>query len=158
MRVADLGCGRTGHFVFPVSHLVEDTGVVYAVDVMKDILESIKSRVRSGGYGNVQTIWSDVELLGKTPIPSESLDVCFITNVLFQVKDKNSTLSEAVRLLKKGGKLVVVDWAKNLGPLGPQAEKKVPVETVIDLGLKAGLQKFDSFPAGDYHYCLVMIK
>ena len=43
MRVADLGCGRTGHFIFLAAKQVGDKGVVYAVDLMKDILESIKS-------------------------------------------------------------------------------------------------------------------
>jgi ubiquinone/menaquinone biosynthesis C-methylase UbiE len=33
-RVADLGCGRTGHFVFPAVKTVGDTGIVYAVDVV----------------------------------------------------------------------------------------------------------------------------
>ena len=47
MRVADLGCGRTGHFIFPTARVVGESGVVYAVDIMKDILESIKSRVRT---------------------------------------------------------------------------------------------------------------
>src|SRR3990167_10080103 len=85
MRVADLGCGRTGHFVFPASRVVGDTGIVYAVEIVKNILESIQSRVRSEGYHNVQTVWSNIELAGKTPVPAGSLQACFLVNVLFLV-------------------------------------------------------------------------
>ena len=118
-RVADLGCGRTGHFVFPAVKIVGDKGVVYAVDIIKNVLDSIKSMARSEGYDSVQTVWSDIELPGKTPIPAGSLDACFYVNVLFQLKNKVGAIKEAVRLLKKGGYLVVVDWAKKLGMLGP---------------------------------------
>src|SRR3989338_2287181 len=83
MRVADLGCGRTGHFVFPAAHVIGDNGIVYAVDVMKDVLENVKSRARFEGFDNVQAIWSDVELPGRAPIPNKSLDACFFINALF---------------------------------------------------------------------------
>ena len=56
-RVADLGCGRTGHFVFPAVKVVGEKGIVYAVDVVKNILESIKSMARSGGFDNIQTVY-----------------------------------------------------------------------------------------------------
>lgn len=158
MRVADLGCGRTGHFVFPASRVVGETGIVYAVEIVKNILESIKSRVRSEGYGNVQTIWSDIELVGKTPVPAASLEACFLVNVLFLVRDIPSTLTEAARLVKPGGSVVVVDWARRLGPLGPPPDKMVLPEDVINLAKNSALELIEQFAPGDYHYCLIFKK
>lgn len=158
MRVADLGCGRTGHFVFSASRVVGDKGIVYAVEIVKNILESIKSRCRSEGYNNVQAIWSDIELVGKTPIPAASLQACFLVNVLFLVKDKLATLREAARLVQSGGVIVVVDWQKKLGPLGPSPELLVEAEAVSSVAAQAGLNETQRFFLSDYHYCLILEK
>lgn len=153
MHVADLGCGRTGHFVFPASKAVGDTGVVYAVEIVKNILESIKSRCRSEGYNNVQTVWSDIEKVKGTPIPDQSLNACFLVNVLYMVKDRLSVLKEVSRLLDKDGVAVVIDWAKNLGPLGPKPDQKLTEEQLREIAGKAGLAFKENVNVGDYHYC-----
>mgnify|MGYP000110679399 CR=1 FL=1 len=157
-RVADLGCGRTGHFVFPAVKVVGEKGIVYAVDVVKNILESIKSLARSGGIENVQTIWSDIELPGKTPIPANSLDACFCVNVLFQLKNKAGAITEAARILKKGGYLVVVDWARKLGTLGPDPQIMVNPEELIKRAAAQQLRLMSRVTPGDYHYGLIFEK
>ncbi len=158
MRVADLGCGRTGHFIFSASRAVGETGVIYAIDVMKDILESIKSRVRSEGYDNIQTVWADIEATGKVPIPEKSLDVCFFVNVLFMLKNKKGAIGEATRLLKKNGFLVIVDWAKQLGTLGPTADMAVKPEEIKVLAEESGLTLIEQCAGGEYHFCLIFKK
>lgn len=154
-RVADMGCGRTGHFIFSMSKVVGDTGMVYAVDIVKDILESIKSRIRSEGYDNVRAVWSDIEQAGRAPIPSHSLDVCLFVNVMFLIKNKKGALQEAKRLLKPSGRLVIIDWQKNLGPLGPTPELMVPPAQMIGTAAAEGWKLVENFPAGSYHYCLI---
>lgn len=158
MRVADLGCGRTGHFIFPAARVVGEAGVIYAVDVMKDILESIKSRVRSEGYDNIQTVWADVEATGKIPIPEKSLDVCFFINVLFMLNKKKEALTEAARLLKKNGFLVIVDWAKQLGALGPVVGLEVKPTEIKGFAADLGLSLVEECTGGEYHFCLIFKK
>lgn len=157
-RVADLGCGRTGHFVFPAVKVVGEKGIVYAVDVVKNILESIKSMARSEGFDNVQTVWSDIEVPGKTPIPEGSLDACFCVNVLFQSKNKGGVLQEAARMLKKGGYLIVVDWAKKLGLLGPSENSMLRPDDLLHLAEEHHLKFIDKILPGDYHYSLIFEK
>lgn len=158
LRVADFGCGRTGQFVFSLSRAVGDLGVVYAVDIMKDILRSVKSRADTEGYKNVQIVWSNIEKCGFTPIPAGCLDVCFFVNVMFLLKDKESALKEAARLLNDTGMIVVVDWIRRLGALGPTDEQIVSRESMINLAALQNLKLVDNFSAGDYHYCLVFMK
>jgi len=158
MRVADLGCGRTGHFVFMAAREVEETGVVYAVDILKDVLENITSRIRSEGYENVQPIWSDIEKFGAMPIPEKSLDICFVVNVMYGLKNRASTLKESARLLKEGGYMAIVDWSKRIGPLGPAEASMIKPEEIIALAEEAGLSLENNFPAGDYHFCLIFKK
>jgi len=158
LRVANLGCGRTGQFIFSLSKALGETGVVYAVDIIKDILQSIKSRAESEGYNNVHTVWSDIEKYGFTPIPAGSLDVCFFVNVMFLLKDRVGALKEATRLLNDSGIIVVVDWARRLGTLGPSDEQLLTREDMMDLAATLNLRLVDNFSAGDYHYGLVFTK
>ena len=158
MRVADLGCGRTGHFVFTAAKVVTDLGVVYAVDIIKEVLEGIKSRVAIEGVDNVQIIWSDIEAEGKTPIPEKSLDVCFFVNVLSQLKNRAASLREASRLLKDDGKIVIVDWLKKIGPLGPEESAMLNEQKVKVLAEQCDLEIVDSDAAGDYHFFTILNK
>lgn len=158
MRIADFGCGRTGHFVFAASRQVAETGVVYAVDILKDVLENIKSRIRSEGYDNVQTIWSDIERLGKTAIPAETLDAGFFVNVVSRLGSQSAAVGEASRLLKKNGLLAIIEWAKPLGTLGPSPERRLEPSKVAELARAAGLELVENFAAGDYHYCSIFKK
>jgi len=158
MRVADFGCGRTGHFVFPASRKVNDTGIVYAVDVIKNILESISSQSKSGGFHNVQTIWSDIEKYGKSPIPSNSLDAGFFVNVVSLFTDYKEALRESVRLLKTDGYLVVIDWSKKIGMLGPDETKMINPDLIETLSGELGLEIVDKFPINEYHYSIIFKK
>lgn len=158
MRVADLGCGRTGHFIFSAARRVGETGVVYAIDIIKDIVEGIKSRAQAGGYTNIQALWSNIELEGFTPIPSQSLDVCFLINVLFLTADKRSAIAEANRLLKRGGRLLIVEWREPIGLVGPPPERLVSVDSLVQLVGEFPFTLFEQFSAGPYHTALLFTK
>lgn len=158
MKVADMGCGRTGHFVFPAARIVGDTGMVYAVDIVKDVLETINSWIKSRSLTNIQVVWSNIEILNKTPIPPKSLDMCFFMNVLCNLKDKKTALAEAARLLKKDGQVIVVDWSKRLGTLGPSDDCLVNPKKMTELAKESGLELVKNILVSDYHYCLIFKK
>ena len=123
MHIADLGCGRTGHIVFPGSMAVGEHGLVYAVDVLKDVLENVRKRAAMENLVNVHTIWSDLEKQGSTSIPEHNLDVGFVVNVLCQAQNRLAILDEAFRLLKEKARLIVVDWSRNSLPFAPPKDK-----------------------------------
>ena len=121
-------------------------------------MESIKSRVRSEGYDNVQTVWADVEAVGNIPIPEKSLDVCFFVNVLSKLKKRKEALEEAMRLLKENGLLVIVDWIKPLGTLGPSADMMVKTNDVKEIAQNLNLKLVEQCTGGEYHFCLILKK
>src|SRR3989339_2154374 len=119
MHIVDLGCGRTGHVVFSGSKAVGEKGIVYAVDILKDVLESIRRRAALEAIHNVETIWADIEQLGGLSIAPRTLDVAFFVNVLFHFEDYTKPLQEAARVLKDKSRIVVVDWMRRLAAIGP---------------------------------------
>lgn len=158
MKVADLGCGTSGHFVFGPAKRVGKKGKVYAIDILKPILETINRRVRQENFTNIETVWSNLEVLGATKIEVNSLDVGLLVNTLYQSHKRVEIIRESLRLIKKGGLLVIVEWKNIALPFGPPPEERVNKEQIKLVLGKMGLKLEEEFDAGQYHYGLVFIK
>lgn len=159
MKVADLGCGALGHFVFPTAKVVGKKGKMYAVDILKTILENLQKRAKQEGLDNIiEMVWTDLEIFGATKIESGSLDVAMLINTLYQSHKRVEILRESIRMLKKDGKLLVVEWENIATPLGPPAEERVKSESLVSAAPKLGLKLEEEFEAGQYHYGLIFTK
>ncbi len=152
MVAADFGSGAGG-WVIPLAKKLEE-GKVFAIDILEEPLSALSSKARTEKLFNVQTIKSDIEETSK--MISDSCDLVLMTNLLFEVGNKKQTLSEGKRALKKGGRILVVDWkpdavfGPNNGRVSPDEIKKSAEEVEL---------KFEKeFEAGPYHYGLVFIK
>jgi ubiquinone/menaquinone biosynthesis C-methylase UbiE len=157
-RVAELGCGNFGYFVFPLAKTVGKRGLVYAVDIMKPTLSEIENKAREEKLGQIKTVWSDLELFKATNIESNSLDRALLVNVLNQSQRRADILKESVRMLKPDGKLLIIEWGAQEAPIGPQASNKVKREAIKEACPKLGLKFEDEFEAGPYHYGLILKK
>lgn len=155
--VADFGCG-TGYLSLPLSRHVRDNGKVYAIDVMKDNLASISDRALASGFRNVITVWADIEVPGATKINAQTVDMVIMKTVFFQLEKPREALAEAVRILKKGGKLAVIDWKKGAGPIGPPDDKRIPQEQIEEWAAAAKLKKTHDVEVDKYHYGMVFVK
>ncbi len=158
MKVADLGCGAAGHFVIPAAKIVGGTGTVYAVDLLKSVLDAVQSRAKLEGVSNIETVWSNLEIYGATDIKEGSLDFDLLINTLFQIKKRDEVFREAVRLVKKGGKVLVVEWGLAEAPLGPPVEMRLSKDVVRAMAKQNGLTEVKEFKAGTYHYGLIFVK
>lgn len=157
-RVGALGCGPKAYFAFQAARIVGDKGTVYAVDILKDVLSSVESHAKTGGFVNVKTVWSNLEKYGATDIPEGSLDLAMLVNVLFESSNISLMLKEAVRLLRPNGKVLVIDW-KNIGtPLGPKIDKRVSTEQIKEYLEVFGLKLEKQFEAGKYHFGIIYKK
>lgn len=156
--VADFGCGALGHLVFPAARMVGAGGTVYAVDIMKSVLQSIESRKEIEGTPQVKAVWGDIERPRGLKIPDGSVNLTLVVNNLFLAKDKMGVGREAWRVLKSFGVLVVVDWKSTKTPFGPSVGERVEKEQAKILMLTAGFRFVNEFEPGPYHYGLVFEK
>ena len=158
MRMGDLGCGARGYFATQAAKMVGHKGIVYAVDVVKNVLTSVISYAHILGIYNITCVLSNLEKYGATKIRPGSLDVALLINVLFQTKDDATVLKESVRLLKSGGKLAICDWKRTGAPFGPAVELRVDFEAMKQLAAGLGLKLEKELEAGPYHWAMVFKK
>lgn len=157
MSVVDFGAG-SGFYSMSLAKEVGKNGRVYAIDVQKDLLQKIKNEAKLRGLSNLEIIWGDVEKVGGTKMRDGSVDVVVIANILFQAEDKNNVCSEAKRILKVGGKALVIDWLDSFGGLGPTKENVFLLSSAKDIFQNNGFALNKEFDAGDHHYGLIFKK
>ena len=156
--IADLGCGKFGFFIWPLGKKVGKYGTIYAVDVIKQVLDEIKRKAKTENLPQIKTVWSDLEIFKATKIESNSLDSALLINVLNQSHKRTEILREATRLLKRGGSLMIVEWKDENTPLGPLIENRIKLKSLKLAILKLGLNIREEFDAGQYHYGLILTK
>ena len=152
MSAADFGCG-SGEWALALAKIL-DHGKVWAVDLLEEPLSAARSRTKIAGLQNIEFVKSDIEKLIPR-LPENALDLVLMTNLLFQVGDIGAVFGEAKRVLKPGGKVMVIDW-KESARVGPA--EKLPPEKAKDAAAHAGFELIGEFGAGSFHYGLIFEK
>lgn len=156
MKVADLGTG-TGHYAHAAARIVGPEGKVYAIDVQEDMLHHMKD-LRTGMHArNIEVVWGNIEKPGGTKLRDHVLDAAILSNTLFQLEHRGNALKEIMRILKPGGRLLVVDWAGSYKGIGPAAHHVISEHTAEDLCIGSGFHKVKDFRAGPHHYGIVFV-
>ncbi|MEX0918602.1 MAG: class I SAM-dependent methyltransferase [Candidatus Paceibacterota bacterium] len=154
--VADFGSGP-GAYTFALARKLS-AGRVYAVDIQKDLLEKLRREARAAHLGNIEIIWGEISRVGGVKLADAKLDAIVVSNVLFQIDAKYQLVLEAKRLLKPGGRLLLVDWSESFSHLGPRPEEVVPAAAAEQIFTEAGLTAGEPFSAGPHHYGIIFTK
>ncbi len=160
--IADFGAGH-GYFTIPFARAVGGDGKVYAIDIQRSVLDIVRSRARQEHLLNIEYIRADLDRAGGSRLKDKFLDVVFIANILFQAPQKVAFMQEAYRVLRQGGRLIVIEW--NTGAdgvpgsrIGPDDGARVKKDDVRARASEAGFEMDREFAAGSGHYGLVFVK
>ena len=122
--VADFGCG-SGYFSIPVAQAVGEEGVVYSLDILPQALEEVQSKAKILGLTNIITKRVNLENENGSGFGKEELDWVIMKDVLFQNKEKGDIVKEAYRVLKPGGKALIMEWNDSDSSVGPAKELRL---------------------------------
>ncbi|MGD0096065.1 MAG: metalloregulator ArsR/SmtB family transcription factor [Terracidiphilus sp.] len=106
MDVADLGTGE-GAFALL---LAERAKKVIAVDTSAKMIEVGREQARRHGVKNIEFRIGDME---EVPIRDARIDLVFFSQSLHHALHPERAVSEAHRILRSGGRIVILDLAKH---------------------------------------------
>jgi len=157
MTVVDFGCGA-GFFSLPIAKKVGEEGKVYALDVIPAKLESVESQAKTLNLINIITRRVNLEAFEGSKLEAESADWVIMKDILFQNKGKDKILEEAKRILKKGGRVLIIEWNKEDASIGPEKELRIFKETLVNLARKNSWTMDNEIEVGNFHYGLILKK
>lgn len=155
MVVADFGAGA-GFYSRACSERVGLSGKVYAIEVQKDLVKKLESELKNWKISNIDCIWGDIEKVGGTKLGDYSVDAVIISNVLFQTEDKLGVIDEAGRILKKEGKVLVVDW-NDESYMGKDGGYYISEDKIRELFEKRGFRFTEKISTTSTHYGIIFI-
>jgi ubiquinone/menaquinone biosynthesis C-methylase UbiE len=153
ISVADIGAG-TGYFAIPLAERLTSGGRVYAVDVQPEMLAHLRDRLTPGAP--IEMVHGSAAATG---LPDESQDIVFCANVWHEIDDRDAALVEAERVLRRGGRIAIVDWRSDCAPPpGPPADHRVSGADVAAHLRGQGWRGIDLRPVGAYSHLVTALR
>ncbi|MFA5516243.1 MAG: class I SAM-dependent methyltransferase [Desulfuromonadales bacterium] len=131
----DLACG-VGNYALAAAQIIGAAGVIHALDLWTEGIASLRASAEARGLTQIHARIADVN--GPLPLAAASVDVALMATVLHDLLAEGNgpaTLAEVTRVLRPGGRLVIIEFDKVDGPPGPPASIRLTpteVETFID--------------------------
>jgi len=147
---ADLGCG-SGFFTVPLSQKVKK---VYGIDVQKEMLDFLGEKIRKLKIENVELLLSKGD---EIPLENKSVDLLISVNTLHEFDSKEKMIQELKRVLKEGGRVMILDFKKEETGFGPPVTIRVARDEATILFKKKGFTLSQTQDMR-YHYLLVFSK
>ncbi len=147
--IADIG-SATGFF--PVRFAPRlSKGKVYGIDIEPDMVRYLKDRAQREGFDNIESILGEPD----NPNLPEAVDLVFICNTYHHIENRVDYLRRLIPMLRRGGRIAIVDFKKGELPIGPPAEAKIDRKDVIAEFEEAGFSLKEQNGALPYQYMLM---
>ncbi|MCK5572146.1 MAG: methyltransferase domain-containing protein [Bacteroidetes bacterium] len=147
MTIVDVGAG-TGFFARAAAKIVGHRGKVIAADISEEMLGFMQE---SGLPENVQPVRSQEYSI---PVPDAEADMVLAAFVVHEADDRARFLRELMRLLKPGGRLLIIEWKKQDEEHGPPEGERLD-EQDLDASL-ASFRAVDKGSLNESHYYRVL--
>jgi SAM-dependent methyltransferase len=154
MTVADVGAGA-GFFALPMAKRVGSSGKVFAIDSQPEMLGYLRKKLDASGIA-MELVEADA---AKLSLPDRSVDLVFMANVWHEIDDRDAAALEALRVLRKGGRLAVLDWRPDsVSPPGPPLDHRIGAAHVHQELTSHGYDAPDPVNIGEFSYLVVGVK
>ncbi len=104
ITVLDYGCGN-GYFTIPLSDLVGNEGKVYSVDIQKEMLVKLATKIFDLQISNITPILVTEGYTNRM----ELIDLIITVYVIHEIPDKNNFFQEMFEILKPTGRLLIIE-------------------------------------------------
>ncbi|HYB68348.1 MAG TPA: class I SAM-dependent methyltransferase [Candidatus Acidoferrales bacterium] len=147
----DVGCGE-GFFAVPAAKIVGQKGRVFALDLDQDAITELKKKAAREDLKNLDAVVGGAE---DTVFCEACADIVFFGIVLHDFSIPAKVLAYAKTMLKPAGRLVDLDWKKELTDFGPPLQIRFSEEQASSLIREAGFRIEQTKQAGPSHYIII---
>ena len=148
-KVLDLA-GGTGDLALRMARMVGPAGEVVLSDINASMLSKGRERLLDKGIaGNMRYVQANAECL---PFPENYFDCITMAFGLRNVTDKDQALQSMYRILKPGGRLLVLEFSK------PVAPGLAPIYDTYSFKLLPAMGKLIANDADSYRYLAESIR
>ena len=106
--VVDLGCGP-GFLTFPAAEIVGSEGHVYAVDIESKMVDLVRAEAADRGLSNLTTLRTNGDRVALTDGIADFAICGLVLHYMDDDDARAGVLRDIPRLLKPGGKLLLID-------------------------------------------------
>lgn len=152
MRVADIGAGL-GYFALPLARAVSSSGRVFAVDPSPAAQEELRDRALRANLPQVTVVGAAAEATG---LDAETIDRVLWHTIYHEIERIGEAIEEMRRILRPGGRWIIVDWVKRDTGMGPRLDHRVTVDDVRRDVETRGLRVEREFQPGPVTWGLVV--
>jgi ubiquinone/menaquinone biosynthesis C-methylase UbiE len=125
--MVDIGAG-IGYFSIPASEIVGKTGMVYALDINKELLDELDKRTAENKIENIESV---LIKSNNFLIENDFVDHVFLCNVYHELEDTIEFIKRVKEIMKDGACLTIVDWQKKSMEMGPPVDHRIDKLKVI---------------------------
>ena len=148
-KILDLA-GGTGDLTAKFSQITGETGQVVLGDINDSMLKVGREKLRNLGLvGNIEYVQMNAEAL---PFPDNTFDIITIAFGLRNVTDKDKALASMYRVLKPGGRLLVLEFSK------PSSESLAKVYDFYSFNILPTMGKVIANDSESYQYLAESIR
>lgn len=157
MKVADFGSGA-GYYTFLAAKMAGHSGKVFALDIQKNLLVTLKREANKAHLFNIEIVAADFERPAGMKLKENSIERGIVANILFQIHAREEFVKEIARVMRPGGKVMVIDWTDSFGGIGPDKKDVFPADACRALFEQNGFAFEKNISAGAHHYGFVFKK
>lgn len=153
--VADVGAG-SGHFALAAAKRLEG-GRLFAIDVEREMLKRLVDEAALRGIGNLHALAGDAAKLSGIPLGDAAVDKAIAASILFQIHDRDAFVQELKRIVRPGGKVLLIEWKDDHG-FGPHHTHKVSEDAARALFGRHGFAIERAVETGDLQYGMIFVR
>jgi len=132
--IADIGAG-SGYFTRRLAAAVGPTGKAFGVDIEPELVKYMEEDARKV---NLKNYIPKLATMADSGLEPHSVDVVFICLTYHHIEDRINYMNKLKRVLKKGGRIIIVAFYKKRMDFGPPPDNKISEEVTIEEMKEAG--------------------
>jgi ubiquinone/menaquinone biosynthesis C-methylase UbiE len=151
--VVDYGAG-TGVYTIAIAGALP-AGRLYAVEALPELVALLRQKITPELESRICVVETQDNVV---PLDAGEADVVVMVDVLHHLHDHPEALEEVTRILRPGGRFVVVDWTDSDRPLGPPPSHALSKTATLEILAGMGLDVIELHEPGEVlHYHLVAV-